>query len=74
MTTTEQILEHKRANQPFSLHLSDGRSFRVEHGDFVSTHPDGKGTNVIVYGRSEAEEQFIPILAITSVSINARAV
>jgi hypothetical protein len=73
MTTTEQILEHKRANQAFILHLSDERNFRVEHGDFVSTHPDGKGTNVIVYGRGEAEEQNVPVFAITSISINANA-
>ncbi len=55
---------------PFTLHLSDGRSFRVEHGDFISTHPTGKGTNV-VYGRGEAEEHSIPVFAITSVSLNA---
>jgi hypothetical protein len=70
MTATEQILAHKHANQPFTLHLSDGRSFRVEHGDFVSTNPTGKGTNVIVYGPGE-EEHFIPVFAITSVSLNA---
>jgi hypothetical protein len=71
MTAIEQILEYKKTNQPFSLHLSDGRRFLIEHGDFVSTHPDGKGTNVIVYGHGEAEEHYIPSFAISSVSKNA---
>jgi hypothetical protein len=71
MTTTEQILAHKQANQPFTLHLSDGRRFTIDRGDFIATHPDGKGTNVIVYGHAEAEEHFIPVFAITSVSVNS---
>ena len=70
MTITEQVLEHKHANQAFTVHLSDGRRFLVTHGDFVSTHPGGKGTNLIVYGQGEAEEHFIPIFAVTSISIN----
>jgi hypothetical protein len=70
MTITEQILQYKHSNQPFTIHLSDGRRFLVTHGDFVSTHPDGKGTNVIIYGHAESEEHFIPLFAITDVSIN----
>jgi len=48
MTAIEQILEYKKANQPFSLHLSDGRRFLIEHGDFVPTHPDGKPFDIRV--------------------------
>lgn len=71
MNLTEQILQHKRASYPFTLYLSDGRRFLIEHGDFVSTHPSGKGTNIIVYGHKEDEEHFIPIFAVTSISINS---
>ena len=71
MTITEQVLQHKHANQPFTLHLSDGRRFLVPHGDYISTHPSGKGTNLIVYGSAEGEEHFVPVFAVTSVSINA---
>jgi hypothetical protein len=71
MTTTERILAHKHANQPFTLYLSDGRSFLIEHGDFVSVHPSGKGSSVIVYGKGDDEEHFIPVFAITDIALNA---
>jgi hypothetical protein len=71
MNITEQILQHKHADQPFTVHLSDGRRFLIPHPDFISTHPSGKGTNLIVYGTAENEEHFIPVFAITSISINA---
>lgn len=70
MTVIEQILQYKQANQPFTVHLNDGRRFLITHGDFISTHPGGKGTNVIVYGQAENEEHFVPLFAISSVSIN----
>jgi hypothetical protein len=70
MTVTEQILKYKHDNQPFTVHLSDGRRFLVPHADFVSTHPGGKGTNLIIYGTAENEEHFIPIFAVASISIN----
>jgi hypothetical protein len=70
MNLIEQILAHKHASQPFTLHTNDGRRFRIDHSDFVSTHPGGKGTNVIVYGHAEGEEHFIPVFAISSISIN----
>lgn len=71
MTVIQQILKHKKAGETFSIHLNDGRRFLITHGDFVSTHPDGKGTNVIIYGHGEAEEHYVPVFAISSVSINA---
>jgi hypothetical protein len=72
MTTSERILEHKHANQQFTLYLSDGRKFFVTAGDYISLHPSGKGTNVIVYVPDEDEERFIPVFAITSVSLNEK--
>jgi hypothetical protein len=71
MTVLEQILAHKHGNSPFSVYLNDGRRFRIPVGDFVSTHPSGKGTNLIVYGAGEGEEHFIPVFAVSSVSLEA---
>ena len=71
MTITEQILKHKHANQPFTIHLSDGRRFVISHPDFVSTHPTDKETNLIVYGSAENEEHFIPVFAVARISITA---
>jgi hypothetical protein len=70
VTITEQILQYKHANQPFTIHLNDGRRFLIKDGDFVSTHPDGKGINIIIYGHAESEEHLVPIFAVTSISIN----
>ena len=72
MTTIEAIQNHKLGNQPFWILLSDGRSFKIPHGDYVSVHPSGKGTAVTVYGLAEDEEHFIPIFAITSVSLGIK--
>jgi len=72
MTTIETILDHKLGNMPFWIHLSDGRRFAVPSGDYVSVHPSGKGTAVTIYGPGEDEEHFVPIFAITSVSIGEK--
>ena len=71
MSALQQILEYKQAGQPFSIHLNDGRRFLIDHGDFVSTDPRGTGTSVMVYGKGEGEEHYIPVFAIASVSKNA---
>ena len=68
MSTIERVLELKHANKPFWLYLSDGRSFEIPGGDWISTHPSGTSTNLTVY-EGEDEEHFIPVFAITSVSI-----
>ncbi len=47
--------------------------FFINSGDYISLNPSGKGTNVIEYGPGEDEEHFIPIFAITSVSLNEKA-
>jgi hypothetical protein len=70
MTAIQQILEHKRAKQPFWLCLADGRRFWIDHQDFVSVHPGGQGTSVLVYGHGPDEEHYIPLVAISSVSKN----
>jgi hypothetical protein len=69
MTIIEEILDHKHGNRPFTIYLSDGRKFRVSSGDYVSTNPSGKGTNIRVYGPGEDEEHLVPVFAITSVSV-----
>jgi hypothetical protein len=69
MTTAERILGHKHSNRPFTVYLSDGRAFDVKTGEYVSLNPSGKGSNITVYGPGEDEEHFIPLFAVSSVSI-----
>ena len=69
MSIAERLLELKHSGQPFVVHLNDGRALRIRAGDYISLNPSGKGTNVTVYGDGEDEERFIPIFAISSVSV-----
>jgi hypothetical protein len=69
MTTAERIREHKHSNRPFTVHLSDTRAFDVKTGEDVSLNPSGKGSNITVYGPGEDEEHFIPLFAVSTVSI-----
>jgi hypothetical protein len=71
MTIAERLLELKHSEQPFVVHLNDGRALRIRAGDYISLNPSGKGTNVTVYGDGEDEEHFILIFAISSVSVES---
>jgi hypothetical protein len=69
MTTVEKIREFADANQRFRLHLSDARILEVKGRDWISIHPSGRGTILTVYGPGDDEEHWMPIFAITSVSL-----
>ena len=71
MTIAERLLELKHFGQPFVVQLNDGRALRIRAGDYISLNPSGKGTNVTVYGDGEDEEHFIPVFAISSVSVES---
>jgi hypothetical protein len=47
--TIEQMRATREANpfRPFTVRLSDGRSFRVPHRDYLSMSPSGR--TVIIY-------------------------
>ena len=68
MTVIEQISAAKHGNVAFSVYLNDGRRFRIPTGDFVSTHPSGKGITLVIY-EGDDEETFIPVFAVSSVSL-----
>jgi len=40
--------------RPFTIHVGDGRSFRVNHPEFLAQSPSGR--TVIVFGRDDAFE------------------
>ena len=67
MTTVERILELKRSNRPFWLHLSDGKELEVRGADWVGVHPSGKGSYVTVYDPEEEEECRIPVASVVRV-------
>jgi hypothetical protein len=70
MMTIEKIWEYIDHDQPFTIHLSDGRRFFIENHHWIGAHPSRKSNAVTVYGPGEEEEHFIPLSAVTSVSRN----
>lgn len=52
--TVEQLRAVREANpfHPFTIHLADGRSFKVPHRDYLSMSSGGR--TVIVYQGDEA--------------------
>jgi hypothetical protein len=71
MTTLEEIWTYIDANEPFKVHLSDGRHFFVKDQHWISAHPSRKGTSVRIFGPGEEEEHFIPLSAVTDISKNS---
>ena len=54
----------QRPFRPFAIHLSDGRSFRVEHPEFLSRSPDA---TTLLYWFDLARREEIDITHVTSV-------
>ena len=67
MTIIEKILELKQSNQPFWIHLDNGREVEVRGGDWISVNPSGDNSHVTVYGPEDDEESWIPLCSIIRV-------
>ena len=67
--TSEQMRAAREAHpfRPFTLRMTDGRSFRIPHRDYVSVSPGGR--TVIVY---QADESFsiLDLLLATELSVD----
>jgi hypothetical protein len=52
--TAEQLRAMRTATpfRPFTIHLADGRSYTIQHRDFVSQSPGGR--TIIVYHSDES--------------------
>lgn len=70
MTTIEKIWEYIERDEPFTIWLRDGRHFVVKDHHWIGAHPSRKSSVVTVYGPGDEEEHFIPLAAVTSVSVN----
>jgi hypothetical protein len=64
--TVERVrnLHGARPFRPFTIHLGDGRSFRVKHPELLAILPPGR--NVIVV-TGEDEWEIIDLLLVTSI-------
>ncbi|HET6246834.1 MAG TPA: hypothetical protein VFE47_03970 [Tepidisphaeraceae bacterium] len=51
--TVEQLksVHYAKPFRPFTIHMGDGREFRVDHPEFLSRSPSGR--TIIVYGKDD---------------------
>jgi len=54
--------------RPFSIHLADGRSFKIPHREFVSHSP--KGRTLIVYGEGD-DFDILDLLLVTGIEVHS---
>ena len=70
--TVEQLknVQGARPFQPFTIHMGDGRSFRVDHPEFLARSPSGR--TIIVY---QPDESFsvLDMLLVTELQVHATA-
>ena len=66
--TTEHLRAAREANpfRPFTIHLADGRSWRIPHRDYLSMTLGGR--TVIVYHQGEAFS-IVDLLLVTELQI-----
>ncbi|MFQ5490533.1 MAG: hypothetical protein ACE5GE_07405 [Phycisphaerae bacterium] len=67
--TIDQVRAVHRAQpfQPFTIHLADGRSFHVDHPEFLAL---SRGGRTIILSIGEESHQFIDVLLITSLELS----
>ena len=54
--------------QPFTIHLADGRRFRVPHPEYLSYSPRG-GRTIIVHGSKPDSFSILDLLLVTELEI-----
>ncbi len=70
--TADELRSVREAHpfRPFTVHLADGRQYRIHHRDYLSMSPGGR--TVIVYGEKDAFS-ILDLLLITEVSVEPPA-
>jgi len=68
--TTEQIKQAHSASPfvPFTIHMGDGRSFRVDHPEFLARSPTGR--TVVVYNHSNEAFSVLDLLLMTELEVH----
>jgi hypothetical protein len=68
MTLEQLKLVHgARPFQPFSLHMGDGRTFRVDHPDFLSRSPSGR---TIIVHQPDDGFSILDMLLVTELEVH----
>jgi len=70
--TIPQLRSAHRATpfQPFTVHMADGRSFRVPHPDFLAMSPTGR---TVIIWREDDEFSILDLLSMTEIQVDGSA-
>lgn len=69
--TIEQLRATQRAQPfvPFTVHLADGRSYLIDHPDFIASHPQGR--TIIVFKPGEGGDfEIIDLLLVIGLEVH----
>lgn len=68
--TIEQFDKHHQARpfKPFRMFLSDGRSFLIEHAEYVARSPNGR--TVGLFDIEDGALEAVDLLHVTSLKLN----
>jgi hypothetical protein len=69
--TIEQLRATQRALPfvPFTLRLADGRSYRIDHPDFISSHPRGR-TIIVFKPGLNGDLEIIDLLSVVGIEVH----
>jgi hypothetical protein len=71
LVTIEQLRATAKAQPfvPFTLRLADGRSYTIEHPDFIASHPQGR--TIIVFKPGEGGDlEIIDLLLVVGIEVH----
>jgi hypothetical protein len=57
--------------RPFTIHLADGRRFRVPHPEYLSHAP--RGRTIIVYGNKPDSFSILDLLLVTDLELESES-
>ncbi len=68
--TVEQLkaVHSARPFRPFTIHMGDGRSFRVDHPEFLARSPSGR---TIIVHQSDDSFSVLDMLLMTELEVHA---
>ena len=55
--------------QPFSIHLDDGRSFKIPHREFISHPPNGR--TLVAYCEGDDAFDILDLLLVTGIEVHS---
>jgi hypothetical protein len=67
--TVEQLKNVHQAKpfRPFTIHMGDGRTFRIEHPEFLSRSPSGR---TIIVHQSDESFRVLDLLLVTGLEVH----